>query len=346
MPTSDAQNKADRLYLLQKLFEQPGQRLRTNEIAKQLGVSEDTAKRDIDELDVSGRLPLRKAGHFWILAEDTHVEHLRVHLSLAEATAFYVAGRLLSQIHDERNRHVILALTKLIDAMPEQLRHHQSALVRMAEQRQQEQDDRSSIFEALALGWTTQRKVRLLYKAPRKKKFSSLFSPYLLEPSGIGRTIYALGLSEPPNELRTFKLERIESAVVTDETFAIPDDFDGPARLARAWGIMYGEEPVTVRLRFSDYVRQRVQETLWHPSQQITPTPDGCEWTAQIGDTLEIENWIRGWGADCEVLEPQDLREKIALDIHRSARLYGIGLQAPSSSTTPDNELFDTFFGE
>src|ERR1700719_1759358 len=106
MPKSDGQNKADRLYLLQKLFEQPGQRLRTSEIAQRLGVSEDSAKRDIDELSVSGRLPLYKKGHFWVLAEDAHIEHLQVRLSLAEATAFYVAGRLLSQIHDERNRHV------------------------------------------------------------------------------------------------------------------------------------------------------------------------------------------------------------------------------------------------
>ncbi len=344
MPTSDGQNKADRLYLLQKLFEQPGQRLRTGEIAKQLGVSEDTAKRDIDELDVNGRLPLRKDGHFWILAEDAHIEHLRVRLSLAEATAFYVAGRLLSQIHDERNRHVILALTKLIDAMPEQLRQHQYTLVGMAEQRQQEQDDRSSIFEALALGWTTQRKIRILYKAPHKKKFSSLFSPYLLEPSGIGRTIYALGLSEPPNELRTFKLERIESARVTDDTFAIPDDFGGPALLARSWGVMYGEEPITVRLRFSDYVRQRVQETLWHPSQKITPTPEGCEWTAQIGDTLEIENWIRGWGADCEVLEPQELRKKMIKETRRLASMYNV-LQQDLSSDEPDTGLLSKVFG-
>ena len=103
MPTSDGHNKADRLYLLQKLFEQPGQRLRTSEIAQRLGVSEDSAKRDINELSTSGRLPLDKDGHFWKLAENTHIEHLQVRLSLAEAAAFYVAGRLLSQISDERN---------------------------------------------------------------------------------------------------------------------------------------------------------------------------------------------------------------------------------------------------
>ena len=118
MPKSDAKNKAARQYLLQKLFEQPGQRLRTSEVAKRLGVSEDTAKHDIDELSGDGRLPLRKDGQYWILAEDAKIPQLKVYLSLPEATALYIAGRLLSQIHDEHNRYVILALAKLTNALP------------------------------------------------------------------------------------------------------------------------------------------------------------------------------------------------------------------------------------
>ena len=80
MPKGDAQNKTDRHYLLQKLFEQPGQRLRTSEIAEKLGVSDDTAKRYIDELDISGRLPLRRDGQHYILAEDAKIPQLQVRL--------------------------------------------------------------------------------------------------------------------------------------------------------------------------------------------------------------------------------------------------------------------------
>ena len=85
MPLSDAQGKEERLYLLLKLFDQPGRRLRTNEIAEKLGVSDDTAKRYIEELSATGRLPLRKAGQFWILAEHGRIEQLQIHLSVAEA---------------------------------------------------------------------------------------------------------------------------------------------------------------------------------------------------------------------------------------------------------------------
>lgn len=335
MPTSDAYNKSDRLYLLKKLFEQPGAKWRTKQIADKLGFSEDTAKRYIGELDRTGQLPLRKDGQCWILAEDTHIEQLQVRLHYPEATALYVAGRLLATIHDERNRHVILALTKLVDALPAPLQPHVAALVEMAEKRQQGQADRSDVFAALALGWVHQRKVRLRYAPPHKREFECLFSPYLLEPSGIGRTIYAIGESTPPGALRTYKWERMVFAQLTDEPFTIPADFDGPALLSKAWGVMYGdEEPVTVRLRFSHQVSPRLKETLWHPSQKIDEKPEGCIWTAQIGDTVEIENWIRGWGADCEVLEPRELRESVLQHVRRLAHLYGIEQGSPS--VTPD----------
>jgi predicted DNA-binding transcriptional regulator YafY len=348
MPISDANNKTDRLFLLRKMFEQPGTKLRTGEIARRLGVSEDSAKRYIDALSADGSLPLRKDGQCWMLAEDAHIERLQVRLDYPEATALYIAGRLLASIHDERNMPVITSLTKLTEAMPKLLRPHLFALVEMAERRQQNSTDRSPVFEALAIGWLKQRKVRLHY-APlhhNKKPFDCTFSPYLLEPSGIGRTIYAIGYSDPPGELRTYKLERIEFVEVKDEAFTIPPDFNGPELLSRAWGIMYGdEEPVTVCLRFSYLATKRLKETLWHPSQKIVDTPEGCEWTATIGDIVEIENWIRGWGADCEVMEPTELRERVIDHVRRQARMYGVLSPVSPSTDKPDAARLSRLLG-
>lgn len=343
MPKSDARAKADRLYQIQKLFEQPGQRLGTSELAEKLGVDDETIRRDIKELSRTGRLPLDKKGQKWVLMEDGRIPQLKVHLNLSEATALYIAGRLLTQIHDERNRFVITGLIKLIEALPESLHPHQHILIEMAEQRQHNQPDRSNVFEALTMGWATHHWVRLRYAPAHKKKFDCHFSPYLLEPSGIGRTVYAIGMSDLATELRTFKLERIEWAELTDQPFTIDDSFDGPNLLKRAWGVMYGasdEDLVTVRLRFSQYVTPRVKETLWHPSQQLKMTRDGCELTMQIADTLEAENWIRGWGADCEVLEPADLRESMISHIRRLTKSYGLTERGPHNPAEFDMNLF------
>jgi CRISPR-associated endonuclease/helicase Cas3 len=133
------------------------------------------------------------------------------------------------------------------------------------------------------------------------------------------------------DDLRTYKLERIQKAELTDEPFTLSPDFDGPQLLKQAWGVMYGDEqPVEVRLRFSAEVTPRVRETRWHPSQHVRLTREGCEWSALIGDTLEIEPWIRTWGADCEVLAPDALRESIISHVRRASRLYQLEQQAPS----------------
>jgi len=347
MPTSDAYNKTDRLHQVQLLFwKNPGRRLRTSEIATILGVSEDTASSYLKGLSAEGRLPLVKDGWYWQLAEDAKFELLPMKLDLPEGTALYLAARLLTQIHDERNEHILSALTKIIGVMPDTIASHQHAIVDQARERQKGQQDKSAIFEALALGWATHRRVRLVYTPPRRKTFETRFAPYLLEPSGIGRTIYAIGHSSLVANLRTYKLERIEFAELTQEPFEVQEGFDGPNLLKNAWGVMYSdEEPVEVRLRFSHWVTNRVKETLWHPSQQIIDTTEGCEWTAQIDDTVEIENWIRGWGSDCEVLAPLELREKVIDSIRRSARMYGIVFNKPTTPDEPDADLFNSFFG-
>ncbi len=110
---------------------------------------------------------------------------------------------------------------------------------------------------------------------------------------------------------------------------------------------MYGdEEPVRIRLRFSHWVTKRVKETLWHPTQHIKDTPEGCEWTATIGDMVEIANWVRGWGADCEVLEPLELRENLTREARRLARMYNVAqAPTPNQDDGPDMDLLSNVFG-
>lgn len=350
MPISDAYTKTDRLHEMQLLFwKNPKRRFTTPEIATSLGVSEDTALRYLNILGSKGLLPVVKEGRFWVLMEGAAftLPLPAITLSSAEATALSIAGRLLSQIHDERNTHVTQALLKIVTALPEPIAAHQHRIVEIAKERQQNQPDRSAIFETLAIGWVTQHRVRLRYTTAEGKTFKCTFDPYLFEPTGIGRTIYVIGHSTPPNKLRTLKLERIEQAeLLKDEPFDLPADFDGPGLLKKAWVVMFSEqEPITVRLRFTSRVATRLKETLWHSTQVIKDTGEGCEMTLSIGDTLEIENWIRGWGPDCEVLEPQELREKMIEDIRCSARTYGITLSGSSTAGEVDEDLFDTFFG-
>jgi predicted DNA-binding transcriptional regulator YafY len=346
MPMNDATTKMERLVRIQQLFlANPTRWFTTSEIAAELSVSERQMRRYLEELDNSGRLPLMKEGWRWRLMEGGRVNLLSVQLDLAQGAALYVAARLLAQQSDEPNQHVVTALTKLIAALPQHLRPTLEAVVHGLHAAQGDApSDISQRFSAIAYGWAQRRIVRLRYAPPHKRPFAARFAPYLLEPSGVGRTIYVLGQSTPPGALRTFKLERIEEAELTDETFEIPPTFDGLALLKRAWGVMYGDdEAVTVRLRFHPQVARRVKETVWHPSQRIEDTPDGCIWMAEIGDITEITPWVRGWGGDCEVLEPRELRDQVVSEVRRMARIYSI---ADRSAGPIDEDLLGKLFGE
>ena len=344
----DKWKKTTRLVYIIQLFEENKQRRwRAKEIAKRLGINEDTATDYLNELSGSGLLPITDEKYEWFLPEGAIVPKLEVSLSYPEAASLYLAGRMLSQIQDEQNWHISIALRKLVDAMPPSLREQQDTLSELllfveGNEEEEPQRDLSSIFQAMTSGWITRRRVRLTYLTAKLREFECFFDPYLLEPSAIGRTVYAIGFSSMAKDVRTYKLERIQKAELTKEIFDPPSDFNAVKRLQNAWGIMYGDDDqlVQVRLRFSAYVTRRVRETRWHPSQKITPTNNGCEWTAMIGDTLEIEPWIRGWGGDCEVIEPATLRERMLLHLRHSMRVYGITPPVAHDPTKLDRNLF------
>jgi predicted DNA-binding transcriptional regulator YafY len=329
-----------------KLFQVPGRRWRTREIADELQVNEDTANKYLKELSSSGRLPLTKEGHYWFVPEGAFVPELKLSLSYPEAVGLYLAGRLLAQTQDEQNWHITMALQKLVEALPDSLKEQQKTLLKLLIFQEQDQEtesqrDLSHIFQVLASGWISHRRVRLQYTPPHKGSFDCFFDPYLLEPSAIGRTIYALGQSSTVNDLRIYKLERIQKAELTGEEFSLRPDFDGPKLLQQAWGVMYGDEqPVQVHLRFSATVTPRVRETRWHPSQELILTREGCEWKALIGDTLEIEPWIRGWGADCEVIAPEELRASIIKHVRRASHTYQIEQSSLHNPAKLNHNLF------
>lgn len=342
---TDGWKKFSRLFYIIKLFQEQRRDWRTKEIAQRLEINEDTANDYLNELGYSGILPITRESRNapWHLMEDAIVPDLKLSLSYPEAVSLYLAGRLLAQTQDEQNLHMTMALQKLIEALPPSLQEQQKDLMELLMFEDAQRPDVSAIFMAIASGWVTRQSVRLTYAPLRGKEFDCIFDPYLLEPSAIGRTIYVLGYSSASKALRTYKLERIKRAELTGKTFELVPEFKGAEQLQQAWIVMYSEEtPVRVRLRFSSTVTPRVRETRWHPNQEITLTRDGCEWSALIGDTLEIEPWIRGWGGECEVLEPPELRASVVSHIQRSLQVYGLRSESasPRDPTVFDRRLF------
>ena len=346
-----ASAKSERIGQIERLLLTSRVPLSQSEIARRCGVNRSTIKRTIDSMFES-EIPLRMDDRGWWYIERTaYISTLK--LKLHEALALYLAGRLLARYSDKPNPHTVEALSKLgvaLHAALPALGHHiASTSVVLREKLPKQTLPYQRVLETLTHAWAEGRKVQLWYRPLHgNKTIQHAFAPYFLEPSAIGYSTYVIGLAEPPGKLRTRKVERIERAILTDEHFDVPADFDPNHLLAGAWSIWFDEDdkPTTVKLRFSRFVARRVQETSWHPSQQIEEDREGyLQWTAEIDAVQEMLPWIRGWGADCEVLEPPALRETMIGEVRRQALMYKLGVQQQPADE-PDLNLLGSLFGD
>lgn len=69
-------------------------------------------------------------------------------------------------------------------------------------------------------------KVHLPHQMEDGKVFEYDFAPYFIEPYAVGRTLHVIGWREPPGAVRTFKVERIRTVTLLENTaYEIPSDF-------------------------------------------------------------------------------------------------------------------------
>ena len=204
------------------------------------------------------------------------------------------------------------------------------------------------VLETLTRAWSDGRVAHVWHQMPDGQVYDYDFAPYFIEPYAVGQTTHVIGWREPPGAVRTFKLERIRRVELTGTPYDIPGDFDPRQVLADAWGIWYTEEePVEVVLRFSPRVANRVRETQWHRSETVEQQPDGgLLWRARVAEPQEMLPWIRGWGADVEVVGPEEVRAKVAGEARTMAEAYG--WRVHREATAEDDELdqvFADYFG-
>lgn len=126
-------------------------------------------------------------------------------------------------------------------------------------------------------------------------------------------SLYLIAHAPDHNEIRHYKVDRIEDAEQTALPFNRPGDFDLEKHLAGSFGVFQGRGNVTVKIRFAPTVARYVEEARWHASQQLAKQRDGhLIATFALSNTEEIGRWILSFGKHALVLEPQELRERIA----------------------------------
>jgi len=333
-------NRAMRLKEMERLYLERA--FSDSEMAERLGVDRTSVHRDRKSLESDHIVFIEESAGRYRIDRTQYLSNLR--LNIREALSLYLAARQASQQIRMGQKPMADALGKLSRAMRQPMTEQ---LVKSAETilADQVQPEREKVFEAVAHAWVEHIRLRVLYQGlTTHKPYWDRISPYLIEPSPWSDAVYVIGPSDVFGNIVTYRMDRMLKAFVSTETFQIPEDFDEDMMLRYAWGVWRGEgEPQQVVLRFAPGpAAKRLQESKWHPLEEVAPLEDGSVlWRAPIAQWKEMLPWIRGWGADVEVLEPEELRETMMGEARSLARLYGwqVGRDTASDS------VLDDFFG-
>ncbi len=313
-------NRAERLAMIERMLFRNSAGLRAVEIARACGVDRRTIYRDLSMLDKMGVPLAQHEGRFFINRE---YYSANIRLNLNEAVALFIAARALSRHAEQQNPHLISALSKLASTLPEPLASHVNYI---ADAVRAHPIDRNFVLvlETITRAWLERRRVKLWGSLLRSGEISvHEFSPYFVEPTASGG-LYAIGFDDLSQSIRAFKIVSIKRAKLLDSGYEIPRHFDRRHYLANMWGISGdGEGQTQVVLAFSTDVTPLIKERIWHSSQRIETLDDKrCTLHVQVADWHELLPWIRSWGAQVEVLEPESLRRELAAEAARVEEIY------------------------
>jgi predicted DNA-binding transcriptional regulator YafY len=122
--------------------------------------------------------------------------------------------------------------------------------------------------------------------------------------------------------IRTLAVERILELSPTEDHFLYPADFDPEQKLAGAFDIVF-DDPVYARIWISPDQARYVLERRIPGLESRTENADGSlVLEIETSGWWDLKQWILGFGAEAEVLDPPELREEMRAELERACGRY------------------------
>jgi predicted DNA-binding transcriptional regulator YafY len=328
--------RADRLLSILLLLQVHG-RMTGRQLAKRLEVSQRTIHRDMEALGVAG-VPVvaeRGAGGGWELMEGFRTTLTA--LTESEVNALFVTkpSRILSDLRLDKASDA--ALVKLLSLMPAVYRKN----AELAQQRiyidvtgWSRSNEPVTMLPVLQDAVWRERRLRMLYDRGEQCPASER----VVDPLGLvakGSTWYLVAAID--GDIRTYRVSRIRSADVLDESFLRPPEFD----LAAFW------ESSAARFkelmpRYQVIVRAETNAIPWMRAMMRFGGIDRVEPDERAGwsriamhfDAEEVAHaFLLGLGTSLEVIEPAMIATKI---VESARRIVESSVLGPTTLQTED----------
>jgi predicted DNA-binding transcriptional regulator YafY len=226
-------------------------------------------------------------------------------------------------------RHGYTLLDKVRAALPKALRDKLDTLAAIfgtAAVPAKDYSPHAETIDALTNAAMASRRVKLRYRTLHSGEVKDrYFDPYAVYFDPDGATLKVIGHDSARRDIIPLSVDHIEALAETGETFTRPADFTLESFLTKYCFNGIHDEPLTVRLSARGIAARVFAERRFHLSQhELGRTTDGkgnvetitIEMTVARGRGLE--RFILSWLPDVEVVEPPELRQRIA-DILRQS---------------------------
>jgi predicted DNA-binding transcriptional regulator YafY len=304
-------NTATRLITLIMLLQrQPNQK--AGELARELGISVRSMHRYFSMLDEMGIPIYAERGPYGGFSLVRGYKMPPLVLSPEEAVAVALGTGMVEELWGQLYRQAARgALAKLENLLPDEQRQEVAWARRSLIATGMHRSDLEALaptLEKLRRAVREHRKVNILYRSSNSPHPEPrAVDPYaLVHRSGWW---YTVGYCHLRNEMRTFRVDRIDGLNLTDQLFQIPDDFDIQAYLAAEW---QSQPQIRVRMRFNSQGAHiaRYNRAYWDTLEE---RPDG---SIDVAFSTPDLNWaasnVLAYGPWVMVLEPTTLREMVA----------------------------------
>ena len=177
--------------------------------------------------------------------------------------------------------------------------------------------DVERVFEQLQSAERDRRRITFGYTDKNANVSQRRVDPYGFIVSS-GR-IYLVGYDHKRTDMRVFAVDNVSDVATTPQTFERPADFNLEAYGANSVsGVVQSDTVAEVTVRFSRVVAKAAAARTIARDQRLTRRPDGgVDITYRVSDPLEIVRFSLGWGAEAEVVAPDEAR-RVAGDLVRA----------------------------
>jgi predicted DNA-binding transcriptional regulator YafY len=301
--------RADRLVATLLLLQSRG-RVTASELATELEVSVATARRDLEALSAAGIpvYPQAGRGGGWSLVGGARTDLSG--LTGPEAQALFLLAGPAAAVAPQLKS----ALRKLIRALPDTFRADAQAaadavVIDPARWGGAEKELPELIGE-LQTAVVRRRKVSLVYAGRTRERTQRLVDPWgLADKDDIWYLIAGTDRGQ-----RTFRVDRIVTAVVTDENAERPTDFD----LSMEWRRVVDEMEqrrslVSATILIATSLVPVVQTHFGRHCVVAGSEPDGrTRLTVAAHTPVSIAEQLAGWGSAVEVVHPPSVQQELA----------------------------------